>query len=82
MTGIEPGSSGIESDRSANCATTTWPKILVLGIFEGHCHENCPHYDFCAVIYNLKMFLDSQNVFCFLASTTIKSQIKIVKCLL
>ena len=23
MTGIEPGSSGIVSDRSANCATTT-----------------------------------------------------------
>ena len=25
MTGFEPGSSGIESDRSANCATTTAP---------------------------------------------------------
>ena len=33
MTGFEPGSSGIVSDRSANCATTTfnyfiWPQFL------------------------------------------------------
>ena len=27
MTGIEPGSSGIVSDRSANCATTTSQKF-------------------------------------------------------
>ena len=29
MTGIEPGSSGIKSDRSANCATTTAPAFLL-----------------------------------------------------
>ena len=27
MTGFEPGSSGIVGDRSANCATTTSPKM-------------------------------------------------------
>ena len=31
MTGFEPGSSGIRSDRSANCATTTaWHKSITL----------------------------------------------------
>ena len=30
MTGFEPRSSGIVSNRSANCATTTSPKILIL----------------------------------------------------
>ena len=29
MTGFEPGSSGIGSDRSANCATTTAQPLFV-----------------------------------------------------
>ena len=32
MTGVEPGTSGIESDRSTNWATTTWAAALQIGI--------------------------------------------------
>ena len=31
MTGFEPGSSGIGSDRSANCATTTAQQFYLFG---------------------------------------------------
>ena len=34
MTGLEPGSSGIGSNRTVNCATTTALKILIITFFE------------------------------------------------
>ena len=44
MTGFEPGSSGIGSDRSANCATTTAQidaKLKTENVFASSSLENC-----------------------------------------
>ena len=48
MTGFEPGSSGIVSDRSANCATTTSLKVFVRcatcnKAFFGGRYADCPY---------------------------------------